>query len=90
MLTSQDIPVAIIFRAMGFCSDQLIMQMIGIEEEILRKMISSIDECYSANVFTQTQALRYDYFLVFIIKLNCFFYIQKIQFNNVPLNKLDF
>lgn len=46
------------FKAMGFQSDQLIVQMVGTEPEILKKLGPSIEECYTADVFTQTQALR--------------------------------
>lgn len=44
---------------MGFTSDQQILQMIGIEQHILQKLAPSIEECYTANVYTQNQALRY-------------------------------
>lgn len=43
---------------MGFCSDQHIMQMIGVEPEILMKFGPSLEECYTAGIYTQTQALR--------------------------------
>ncbi|KAL1131980.1 hypothetical protein AAG570_011591, partial [Ranatra chinensis] len=54
-----DIPVVIVFKAMGFCSDQQIMQMIGTEHEIMIKFAPSLEECYAAEVFTQHQALNY-------------------------------
>lgn len=54
-----DIPIAIAFKAMGFTSDQQILQMIGIEPHILQKVAPSIEECYLANVYTQNQALSY-------------------------------
>ncbi|CAH1388640.1 unnamed protein product [Nezara viridula] len=54
-----DIPIAIFFKAMGFCADILIMQMIGTEKETLQKMALSIEDCYSASVYTQNQALNY-------------------------------
>uniref|UniRef100_A0A069DXS3 DNA-directed RNA polymerase subunit beta n=1 Tax=Panstrongylus megistus TaxID=65343 RepID=A0A069DXS3_9HEMI len=54
-----EIPVAIVFKAMGFCSDQHIMQMIGVEPEILMKFGPSLEECYTSGIYTQTQALSY-------------------------------
>ncbi|XP_014242782.1 DNA-directed RNA polymerase III subunit RPC2 [Cimex lectularius] len=54
-----EIPITIIFKGMGFCSDQHIMQMIGIEQDILLKFAPSLEECYTAGVFTQEQALSY-------------------------------
>lgn len=54
-----DIPVAIIFKAMGVACDQEIVQMIGTEEHIMQRFAASLEECHKANVFTQTQALRY-------------------------------
>lgn len=43
---------------MGFQSDQLIIQMVGTEPEIVSRLVASIEECYTADVFTQNQALR--------------------------------
>ncbi|PSN44875.1 DNA-directed RNA polymerase III subunit RPC2 [Blattella germanica] len=54
-----DIPVAIIFKAMGVISDQEIVQMIGTEEHIMQRFTPSLEECCKANVYTQNQALRY-------------------------------
>lgn len=54
-----DIPIIIAFKAMGFQSDQLIIQMVGTEPEIVSRLVASIEECYTADVFTQNQALSY-------------------------------
>lgn len=43
---------------MGFQSDQQIIQMVGTEPEVMMRLIASIEECYTADVFTQNQALR--------------------------------
>ena len=48
----------IVFKAMGFCSDQQIMQMIGTEPLIMIKFAPSIEDCYAADVYTRTQALK--------------------------------
>lgn len=54
----QDIPIVVMFKAMGFQSDQQIVQMIGTEPEILKNLSASLEECYTVDVFTQTQALK--------------------------------
>ncbi|XP_078039104.1 RNA polymerase III subunit RpIII128 [Augochlora pura] len=54
-----DIPVTIIFKAMGIVSDQEIMQLIGTENEFMKKFASSLEECHTLEVFAQNQALRY-------------------------------
>ena len=59
----QDIPIAILFKAMGFESDQEIVQMIGTEEDILSGIAACLEECHKAQVFTQVQVRSY---LVFI------------------------
>ncbi|XP_046739859.1 DNA-directed RNA polymerase III subunit RPC2 isoform X1 [Diprion similis] len=54
-----DIPIVTVFKAMGIVSDQEIMQLIGTEEEYMRRFSASLEECHTANVFTQDQAIRY-------------------------------
>ncbi|CAL7942914.1 unnamed protein product [Xylocopa violacea] len=54
-----DIPVTVIFKAMGIVSDQEIMQLIGTEEEFMKKFAPSLEECHTLNVFAQNQALRF-------------------------------
>ncbi|GFU08483.1 DNA-directed RNA polymerase III subunit RPC2 [Nephila pilipes] len=56
---SEDIPIFIAFKAMGFESDQYIVQMIGTDEITLNKLFPCIEECRKVPVYTQTQALRY-------------------------------
>ena len=56
---ADDIPIVIIFKAMGIESDQEIVQMIGSEDQILSAVAPCLEECHKAQVFTQTQALRY-------------------------------
>ncbi|XP_046663872.1 DNA-directed RNA polymerase III subunit RPC2 [Homalodisca vitripennis] len=58
-LLQDDIPIVVVFKAMGYQSDQQIVQMIGTEPEILKKLGPSLEECYTVDVFTQTQALNY-------------------------------
>ncbi|XP_066991105.1 DNA-directed RNA polymerase III subunit RPC2 isoform X2 [Anabrus simplex] len=54
-----DVPIVIVFKAMGITSEQEIVQMVGTEPLIMQKFAPSLEECHKANVFTQTQALRY-------------------------------
>lgn len=44
---------------MGIVSDQEIMQLIGTEEEFMKKFAPTLEECHVLNVFAQNQALRY-------------------------------
>lgn len=55
----KDIPIAIVFKAMGVTSDQEIVQMVGTEEHVMVSFAASLEECNRANVFTQLQALKY-------------------------------
>ncbi|CAB0019412.1 unnamed protein product [Nesidiocoris tenuis] len=54
-----EIPVVIMFKAMGICSDQQIMQMIGIDSNVMDAFAASIEDCYTNQVFTQNQALNF-------------------------------
>lgn len=54
-----DIPIAIVFKAMGVECDQEIVQMIGTDERMMQRFVSSLEESHIAGVFTQIQALRY-------------------------------
>lgn len=56
---SDDIPIFIIFKAMGLERDQEIIQMIGTDQNTTDVILPSADECHRAQVYTQTQALRY-------------------------------
>lgn len=51
----QDLPVAIVFKAMGIECDQEIVQMVGGEEDMLAAMAPCLEECHRAQVFTQNQ-----------------------------------
>ena len=57
-LLCQDIPVAIVFKAMGVVSDQEIVQMIGTDDHVMTSFAPSLEECVRASIFTQQQALR--------------------------------
>ncbi|XP_050737527.1 DNA-directed RNA polymerase III subunit RPC2-like [Eriocheir sinensis] len=56
---TDDVPVAIVLKAMGVASDQEIMQMIGTEDHIMTSFAASLEECARLNIYTQTQALKY-------------------------------
>ncbi|XP_062500970.1 DNA-directed RNA polymerase III subunit RPC2-like isoform X2 [Corticium candelabrum] len=56
---TEDIPVVVLFKAMGIQSDQEICQMIGVEESVLTSVAPSLEECANLHIFTQLQALEY-------------------------------
>ncbi|XP_070188724.1 DNA-directed RNA polymerase III subunit RPC2-like [Littorina saxatilis] len=56
---AENLPVMVVFKAMGFESDQEVIQLVGAEEDTLATMAPCLEECQQAKVFTQTQALRY-------------------------------
>ncbi|XP_052807521.1 DNA-directed RNA polymerase III subunit RPC2-like [Mya arenaria] len=56
---TEDIPIAILFKGMGFECEQEFVQMIGSEEEVLAMIGPCLEECHRAGVFTQLQALKY-------------------------------
>ncbi|KAG1686323.1 DNA-directed RNA polymerase III subunit RPC2 [Nymphon striatum] len=58
-LLTEEVPVVIVFKAMGFETDQEIEQMVGPESHIANELLESISECTKARIFTQKQALRY-------------------------------
>lgn len=55
----KDIPVAIVFKAMGVVSDQEIVQMVGTDDNVMTSFAASLEECNRAQVFTQLQAMKY-------------------------------
>jgi DNA-directed RNA polymerase III subunit RPC2 len=55
MCIIQDIPIAIVFKAMGFECEQEFVQMIGSEEEVLAAVAPGLEECHKAGVFTHLQ-----------------------------------
>lgn len=56
---TDNIPVVVVFKAMGVIADQEIVQLIGSEEEVLSVFAPSLEECASLKIFTQLQALEY-------------------------------
>ncbi|KAH8027358.1 hypothetical protein HPB51_004710 [Rhipicephalus microplus] len=56
---TEDIPVVTVFKAMGLECDQSIAQMIGTSDVVQAAIAPSLEACHSAEIFTQTQALRY-------------------------------
>lgn len=54
---TDEIPVCIIFKAMGTISDQQVVQLVG--SEYIDMLIPSIDECIKLDIFTELQALEY-------------------------------
>lgn len=56
---SDNIPIVVVFKAMGVISDQAIVQLIGSEEDVLSIFAPSLEECANLHIFTQLQALEY-------------------------------
>ncbi|XP_031570048.1 DNA-directed RNA polymerase III subunit RPC2-like isoform X2 [Actinia tenebrosa] len=56
---TEDLPVVVIFKAMGLESEQEIVQMVGCEEDIVGNFTPSLEECHKLQIYTQLQALKY-------------------------------
>lgn len=56
---TEDIPIVIIFKAMGVESDQEIVEFIGVEDRMTACFGPSLEECQKEQIFTQNQALRH-------------------------------
>lgn len=56
---TDDMPVVVVFKAMGIHTDQEIVQLVGSEEDVLSALAPSLEECANLKVFTQLQALEY-------------------------------
>ncbi|VDN05801.1 unnamed protein product [Thelazia callipaeda] len=56
---SDDVPVSIVFKAMGFESDHDIVSTVGSEEKFVAALAPSIEECTSHQIATQEGALQY-------------------------------
>eukprot|EP00111_Clytia_hemisphaerica_P015648 TCONS_00046187-protein len=56
---TEDIPICAVFKAMGIESDQEIVQMIGIEEEVMNYFAATIEEGNMLQIYTKMQAMNY-------------------------------
>lgn len=56
---NEDLPVAVILKAMGVQSDIELVQLVGSEPEIVDAMALLMEEPVKLSIFTQIQALRY-------------------------------
>lgn len=54
-----DIPIAIVLKAMGIESDLEMVQLVGSEDYLVNSLALSLEEPARMNIYTQTQALRY-------------------------------
>ncbi|XP_057313106.1 DNA-directed RNA polymerase III subunit RPC2-like [Hydractinia symbiolongicarpus] len=96
---TEDIPICAIFKAMGIESDQEIVQMIGVEEEVLTYFAATIEECSMLQIYTKVQAMN---FLTSKIKQRqmwgrpiskmdeCRQLLNKTLLAHVPVSKLNF
>ena len=55
----KDIPIAVVFKAMGVTSDQEIVQMVGTDDNVMTTFAACLEECNKTAVFTQLQALKF-------------------------------
>lgn len=55
----EDIPIAIIFKAMGIESDLEMVQLVGSEHDLVDRLALSMEESCKAGILTQLQALLY-------------------------------
>lgn len=62
--------MVIVLKAMGFESDQEIVQMIGTEERVQANLVPCLEEAHKAQVFTQTQVSRASLRVLFRSLLN--------------------
>lgn len=56
---TDDIPVCIIFKAMGIISDQEIMQLVGSDIDTQKKFAPSLLDAVNHKIFTEQRALEY-------------------------------
>lgn len=56
---AEDIPLVVIFKAMGLASDQEIMQLIGMDVDAQKRFSASLVEASNLKVFTQKRALEF-------------------------------
>lgn len=54
-----EIPIVVVFKAMGLENDQEIMQFVGTEPDITDLFAASLEEPYNMGIYTQEQALTY-------------------------------
>ncbi|KAM7436158.1 DNA-directed RNA polymerase III subunit RPC2 [Porites harrisoni] len=56
---TEDVPVVVVFKAMGIECEQEIVQLVGCEEGVISTFAPSLEECHKLNIYTQLQALQY-------------------------------
>jgi DNA-directed RNA polymerase III subunit RPC2 len=54
-----DIPIGIVFKAMGIESDQEVVQLVGSEAGMPSRYAPSLEEPVRERIYTQRQALRF-------------------------------
>lgn len=72
----QDVPVVVVFKAMGIECEQEIVQMVGCEEEVISTFAPSLEECHKLSIYTQLQVLP-----VFGNKINKIQWEQRSSFH---------
>ncbi|CAE7878457.1 POLR3B, partial [Symbiodinium sp. KB8] len=54
-----DVPIVVVFKAMGIVSDQEIVSLIGAEDGFQEYIVAALEEASALGIFTQAQALDY-------------------------------
>ncbi|CDW58523.1 DNA directed RNA polymerase III subunit RPC2 [Trichuris trichiura] len=81
----KDIPICVMFRAMGIECDQEMAYLMGCEEAYVEHHILSLDESLKANITTQHSALRY-----LGTRVKTFLQYQSDTERNLERDALDF
>lgn len=56
---SEDVPVVVVFKAMGIECEQEIVQLVGCEDDVISTFAPSLEECHKLHIYSQLQALQY-------------------------------
>ena len=56
---TEDLPIAILFKALGVSAEQEIFQLVGTQKQFLETLAMSLQESSALNIITEKQALRY-------------------------------
>ena len=54
-MSFKDVPVVVVFKAMGIECEQEIVQMVGCEEDVISTFAPSLEECHKLHIYTQLQ-----------------------------------
>ncbi|PIK58488.1 putative CCR4-NOT transcription complex subunit 11 [Apostichopus japonicus] len=55
---TEDVPIVVVFKALGLESDQDVVQMVGTEDSLMSQFAPNLEECHRLQIFTQTQVCK--------------------------------